>query len=146
MDHLDELDRQLLVLLQANAREATATLARRLAVARTTVVARIARLEKLGIIAGYGVRLGQPHEDRAIRAYCALQVEPKSGPAVVKRLGKFPEIETLSAVSGVWDYMALLRAETPERLDSVLDEIGAIEGVKQTTTAILLARKIDRRT
>jgi DNA-binding Lrp family transcriptional regulator len=41
--------------------------------------------------------------------------------------------------------MLLLRAESPERLDQVLDEIGAIEGVKQTTTAVMLARKIDRR-
>ena len=72
-------------------------------------------------------------------------MEPKVGPAVVKRLGRFPEIEELSAVSGIWDYMLLLRAESPERLDQVLDEIGAIEGVKQTTTAVMLARKIDRR-
>lgn len=145
MDSLDDLDRRLLTLLQANAREATATLARKLGVARTTIVARIARLEKTGVVAGYGVRLGQPHEEHAIRAFCALQVEPKAGPSVVKRLSKFSEIESLSAVSGVWDYMAQLKAETPERLDQVLDEIGAIEGVRQTTTAILLAKKLDRR-
>src|SRR3989344_3197869 len=42
---LDDTDRQLLSLLQANAREGTATLARKLGLARTTVVARIARLE-----------------------------------------------------------------------------------------------------
>ncbi len=145
MEILDDLDRQLLTLLQANAREATATLARKLGVARTTVVARIARLEKTGVIGGYGVRLGKPGEEKGLRAYCALQVEPKVGPAVVKRLGRVPEIEELSAVSGIWDYMLLLRADSPERLDQVLDEIGAIEGVKQTTTAVMLARKIDRR-
>ena len=41
----DDLDRRLILLLQANARESTATLARKLGVARTTVVARLARLE-----------------------------------------------------------------------------------------------------
>ena len=40
----DDLDRRLVLLLQANARESTATLARKLGVARTTVVARLARL------------------------------------------------------------------------------------------------------
>lgn len=145
MQDLDYIDRQLLSLLKANARSPTTTLAKQLGLARTTVLARIQRLEKSGVIAGYGVRLGQAENDRSLRAYCALFVEPKAGPQVVKRLERFPEIESLAAVSGVWDYMALLRAESPERLDKVLDEIGAIEGVKQTTTAVLLARKIDRR-
>ncbi|MGP4882487.1 hypothetical protein ACTXQV_64610, partial [Klebsiella pneumoniae] len=36
-----------------------AVLARKLNVARTTVVARIARLEANKVIVGYGVRLGQ---------------------------------------------------------------------------------------
>ena len=55
---LDDIDRQLLSLLQTNAREGTALLARKLGLARTTVVARIARLERSGVVAGYGVRLG----------------------------------------------------------------------------------------
>lgn len=145
MDQLDDIDRHLLSLLQANARDSSANLARKLGLARTTVVARIARLEKSGVIKSYSVRLRSEAQDSGLRAYCALSVEPKSGPAVIKRLGKLPEIEELSAVSGIWDYMALLHAGSAERLDQVLDEIGAIEGVKQTTTAILLARKIDRR-
>ena len=59
---LDDIDRKLLALLQADARESTAKLARKLNLARTTVVARIARLEKEGVIAGYGVRLGSKLE------------------------------------------------------------------------------------
>ena len=47
---LDDIDRKLLALLQADARESTAKLARKLNLARTTVVARIARLEKEGVI------------------------------------------------------------------------------------------------
>lgn len=57
LDQLDELDRNLVALLQANARESVANLARQLGVARTTVVARIERLERTGVIAGYSVRL-----------------------------------------------------------------------------------------
>ena len=54
MTDLDQTDRHLLSLLQANARDSAANLARKLGIARTTVVARIARLERLGVIAGYG--------------------------------------------------------------------------------------------
>ena len=46
----DTLDRNLIALLQANARESTANLARKLGVARTTVLARLARLERDGVV------------------------------------------------------------------------------------------------
>ena len=133
------------MLLQTNARMPASTLAKKLGVARTTIVARIARLEKTGVIKGYGLRLGQRPEAGGIRALCALQVEPKAGPSVVKRLAGIPEIEQLSAVSGVWDYMATIAVDHVEQLDRVLDSVGAINGIRQTTSAILLATKFDRR-
>lgn len=46
LDQLDDIDRNLIALLQMNARESVANLARQLGVARTTVIARIARLER----------------------------------------------------------------------------------------------------
>ena len=47
-------------------------------------------------------------------------------------------------MSGEFDYVAWLRADSPDRLNDLLDEIGALEGVDRTTTSIILARKIDR--
>src|SRR4051794_5478855 len=62
----DATDRRLLALLQANARESTATLARKLGIARTTVQERIARLQRNGTIAGYSVVLRRdPFENYA---------------------------------------------------------------------------------
>ena len=49
---LDEIDRQLIALLQINARESVATLARQLGIARTTVNSRLERLEKNKVISG----------------------------------------------------------------------------------------------
>lgn len=145
MAELDQTDRHLLALLQANARESAANLARALGVARTTVVARIARLEKIGVIAGYGVRLGRRMEDNSILAFCGLSVQPKASPAVVRALQRFPEIEELNSVSGPVDYMAVIRCDSHARLDKLLDEIGMLDGVNHTQTSIVLARKIDRR-
>ena len=142
---LDDLDRHLLSLLQANAREPAANLARKLRIARTTVVARIARLEREGIVSGYGVRLGQRLEQAAVRAFCGLSVDPKSGAAVIRALDRLPEVEEAWAVSGQFDYMVLLRCDTPEQLDVLLDRIGQIDGIHQTHTSIVLSRKIDRR-
>jgi DNA-binding Lrp family transcriptional regulator len=144
LDQLDDLDRSLVALLQENARESVANLARRLGVARTTVLARIARLERSQVIAGYGVRLGQDVLDASLQAWVGLIIAPKHGADLLKRLGKMPEVQLLCAVSGEYDYVAWLRAETPDRLNDLLDQIGTMPGVERTTTSIVLARKIDR--
>jgi DNA-binding Lrp family transcriptional regulator len=146
LDQLDELDRNVVALLQANARESVANLARRLGVARTTVLARIERLERTQVIAGYGVRLGQDVLDASINAYVGITLEPKHGADLHKRLAKMPEVQLLCAVSGEFDYVAWLRADSPDRLNELLDLIGMLEGVERTTTSIILARKIDRGT
>ncbi|SAL00505.1 Lrp/AsnC family transcriptional regulator [Caballeronia ptereochthonis] len=144
LDQLDDIDRNLVALLQMNARESVANLARQLGVARTTVIARIARLEKNNVIAGYGVRLGQDVLDASIQAYVGIKLMPKYGRDLQKRFARMPEIQLLCAVSGEFDYVAWLRADSPDRLNDLLDEIGALEGVERTTTSIILARKIDR--
>ena len=71
-------------------------------------------------------------------------MSPKSGRAVEQRLARMPELRQLSTVSGEFDFVALLRADSPLRLDALLDEIGGIDGVARTTTSIVLARRIDR--
>ncbi|MFC5605694.1 Lrp/AsnC family transcriptional regulator [Variovorax soli] len=142
---LDDLDRQLLALLQADARAPTAELARRLKVARTTVVARIARLEREGVVAGYGVRLGRRLEESAVRAFCGLSVQARSAGAVIKALERMPEVEGAWAVSGEFDYMVQLRCASPQELDALLDQLGQIDGVRQTQTSMVLSQKIDRR-
>ncbi len=106
LDQLDDLDRNLIALLQTNSRESVANLARQLGVARTTVIARIARLERTQVIAGYGVRLGQDVLDASIHAYVGIILAPRSGPDVQRRLGKMPEVQLLCAVSGEFDYVA----------------------------------------
>ena len=143
---LDVLDRQLIALLQADARQSTADLARKLAVARTTVLARLVSLERQGVIVGYTVRLGQDEGDRGVEAYVGISTEPKSARDVTQRLATLPELRQLCSVSGEFDYLALLRAESTARLDALLDEIGAIDGVRKTTTSVVLARRIDRTT
>lgn len=144
MKTLDDLDRALISLLQVNARESSANLARKLGVARTTVLARLARLEQQQVIAGYTVRLAQDVEGRSIQAYVGITVQPKSGKDVARHLSRMPEVQLLCTVSGEFDYVAWLRAETPERLDALLDEIGEVEGVIKTTTSVVLAKRIDR--
>jgi len=98
------------------------------------------------VIAGYSVRLGQDVLDASIYAYVGIILTPKFGKDVLRRLDRMPEVQLLCAVSGEYDYVAWLRADSPERLNDLLDQIGTLEGVERTTTSIILSRKIDRGT
>lgn len=140
----DQLDRDLLALLQANARASTADLARQLGTARTTVLARLSRLEREGVIAGYTVRLGQDVLDQGLQAFVGITVQPKAGRDVVRKLERMPEVRQLCAVSGEFDYVVLLRAESALRMNTLLDEMGNFDGVVKTTTSVALEWKIDR--
>jgi DNA-binding Lrp family transcriptional regulator len=73
-----------------------------------------------------------------------ITTEPKAARLVTARLATLPELRQLCSVSGEFDYLALLRADSPARLDALLDEIGAFEGVLKTTTSVVLARRIER--
>ncbi|EJT85666.1 AsnC family transcriptional regulator [Pseudomonas putida S11] len=130
---LDEIDRQLIALLQINARESVATLARQLGIARTTVNSRLERLEKNKVISGYGVRLGQRVMGGGLQAYVGIKVQPRSGKEVVRRLSAMGQVQQLCAVSGEFDYVAWLRTDSPEQLDQLLDQIGSVDGVEKTT-------------
>jgi DNA-binding Lrp family transcriptional regulator len=141
---MDDLDRRLTALLIHNARESVADLARQLGVARTTVVARMRRLERDGRILGYTARLGRGIGDATIQAYVGISVQPKAGRQVVRQLARMPEVRQLSAVSGEYDYLAFVAAETTARLDELLDVIGELDGVSRTATFVVLAQKLDR--
>jgi len=140
----DALDRELLALLQVNARESAANLARKLGTARTTVLSRLSRLERDGVIAGYTVRLAQDMLSQGLQAFVGLTVQPKAGRSIEDRLQRMPEVRQLCAVSGEFDYVLLLRAESAVRLNALLDDIRNLEGVVKTNTSVVLAWKIDR--
>ncbi|CAH2407197.1 Lrp/AsnC family transcriptional regulator [Mesorhizobium ventifaucium] len=141
---LSNAEQALLSLLRANARASTAELARRLGVSRTTVQSRIERLEQRGIITGYGVRLSPDYEQGLVRAHVLLTVTPKFADKVVRSLQALPPVRTLHSVSGNFDMIVIVDAPSIKDLDTLLDEIGAMDGVERTSSSIILSTRIDR--
>jgi DNA-binding Lrp family transcriptional regulator len=137
-------DAQLLALLQANAREPTASLARKLAVARSTVQERITRLEREGVIKGYTVRLSDEAESGRLRAIVMITADPKQAYRVAAELKRMPEVRSLSAVSGAYDMVATVEAHTTGKMDAALDRIGRSPGVARTVSSIILSEKFSR--
>ncbi|TIP84815.1 MAG: Lrp/AsnC family transcriptional regulator [Mesorhizobium sp.] len=141
---LSNAEQALLSLLRVNARASTAELARRLGVSRTTVQSRIERLEQRGIITGYGVRLSPDYEQGLVRAHVLLTVTPKLADKVVSSLQALPPVRTLHSVSGNFDMIVIVDAPSIKDLDTLLDEIGAMDGVERTSSSIILSTRIDR--
>lgn len=141
---MDDLDRNILAQLSADARMSVAVLARRLRVARSTVQARLERLETNGTITGYTLRLGEAGRTARIRATVLLGIAPRSQPAVLSRLKVLPQIERVHTTSGRVDLLIQLAAATTTELDETLDRIGAIDGVRSSESLIHLSTKLDR--
>lgn len=107
---MDDLDRGIIGLLSADARISVATLARRLKVARSTIQARLERLETGGIIAGYTLKLGEEARQGRLRASVLLTIEPRGQAAILSRLKAIAEVERVFTTSGRFDLLLQLSA------------------------------------
>jgi DNA-binding Lrp family transcriptional regulator len=141
---LTPADEALLSLLRENARTSTADIARRLQLSRTTVQSRIERLERLGVIAGYTVRVGDEFARERIRALIMVTVLPRQMPAVVEALRGMREVRSLQSVSGTWDLVAMAVVPTIGDMDALTDRIGVLPGVERTTSSLVLSTKFER--
>ncbi len=140
---IDDTDRALIALLAENARRPVADLARRLGLARTTVQARIERLETHGVIAGYTIRPGRGLAP-PLRATALVSAESRETPTLLARLKAMPEVEQVHTLSGRFDLMIRIAAPDTETLDAILDRIGDAPGVRSSESLIHLSTKLDR--
>lgn len=140
----DQLDRKILALLRDNARLPVASLAATLGVSRTTVRARMERMETNGTISGYGVRLGAPDDAERVRAIAMIEVEGHVTDKVARSLSGLPQVRALHSTNGRWDLVAEIECASLPEFDSVLNTIRRIEGISLTETNILLAARFRR--
>lgn len=136
------LDDRLLALLRLNARTSTADLARQLGVSRSTVQARLERLEREGAIAGYTLRAGGSLP--AVRAHVGIGIHAQEQAAVEAGLRRIGAVTSLFSVSGPHDFIALMTAPTTAAFDKALDDVRALPGVRETLSSIILSCKFER--
>ena len=141
---LDPTDRELIALLREDARAPTAVLARKLKLSRTTVQARMERLQRQRVIAGYTITVPDELEASLVRAHVLITLVPKQSAAIEHALRKIPEVRVLHSVSGPFDLIAVVAASSIGELDALIDRIGALDGVERTTSAIVLSTRIER--
>lgn len=111
---------------------------------RTSVQCRIERLEKEGVIVGYGVRLAPERELGAVRAHVMIKVGPKESRGVTAALRVIRQVRVLHSVSGDADLIVVAATGSVAEMDEVIDRIGALAGVERTNSSIILSTKFER--
>lgn len=137
---IDATDRELLALLASDSRASQRKLARQLHMSPPAVGERIARLERLGVIRGYTVRVDWTALgfETVVLAVTAGQGADQA--SILQALRRLPEVEEVVVVTGSMDMLARLRVRDHAHLRQVLlAEIWRIEGVQRTETFVGLA-------
>lgn len=144
MEELSVLDRKLVRLLSQNARTSVSDLAKMLGVSRLTVQNHMQQLERRGIIRGYTVTLSDEFVNSQVAAYMLIATDQKLLGPVVRALEKIEQIYSLSSISGEYDLIAELRAETTTSLDRAMDQVSQVQGVLRSHSSVLLSKKFER--
>lgn len=141
---LSQDDEKLLAVLRSNARTSVSDLARMLNLSRSTVQSRIARLEQTGVIKGYVVEYGDKFVSSLVSAHVSIKVRQKLTTKTNVELKQIPQISELYAISGEYDLIAVVQAQSTEQLSHLLDDIGNLDGVERTNSAVVLETKFKR--
>ena len=137
---IDDTDIQILRMLQANARETQADIARAVGLAPSAVLERLRKLESKGVIRGYSADVDPKAVQRGMLAFVAVRSEEAPGDDnVARELARCTDVLEVHHVAGDDCYLVKVRARDAEHLGALLrTRIGRIPGVRSTRTTIVL--------
>ena len=138
---IDEVGFQILKILQTKARIPNVEVARRVNMAPSAVLERIRKLESLGYIDGYEVRLNPKRFNRAMVAFIEVDLRsPAFRKPAAEALARIAAVQEVHFIAGPDRFLVKVRIADATELDRLLGEaITTIEGVAQTATHIVLA-------
>ncbi|MBP3034673.1 Lrp/AsnC family transcriptional regulator [Arthrobacter sp. zg-ZUI100] len=143
----DALDARIITLFSNEPRMSVLEASRTLKVARATVQARLDRMQRLGVISGWGPRVDPAALGYAVVAYCSLTISQDTGhAAVVQALEQIPEIQEVHTVSGESDLLARVAARSNSDLQRVIDSIVATRTIVRSSSVIVLNTHFEGRT
>lgn len=143
---VDDLDAKIVALFAAEPRIGVLEASRRLRVARGTVQARLDRLERNGVITGWGPDISPAALGYVVAAFVTLELRQGIGHDTVgAHLAKIPEVIEAYTITGSADMLARIVARTNADLQRVLDRVLSFDGIVRTTTVIALATQLPAR-
>ena len=130
---------ELLKLLEQNALESPANLAKMLGTTEAAVTEQIADYEKQGIIRGYQALINEDLLGLSrVEAVIEVKITPERQGGfdrIAERIGKFSEVRSMFLMSGTYDLLLFLRGETlHEAASFVSEKLATMDGVVSTAT------------
>jgi DNA-binding Lrp family transcriptional regulator len=142
---LDALDVAILAALRDSPRAGYLELSRSLRVSRATVQARLERLERDGIVCGYGPDVDLAEAGFPVLAFATLEIAQGRLDEVTAAMLAIPSVVEAYATTGPGDVHCRLAASSHEDLQRVLIEVSQIPGVARSTSVVALSRLVDYR-
>ncbi|MBV8734138.1 MAG: Lrp/AsnC family transcriptional regulator [Solirubrobacterales bacterium] len=142
---LDPVDRRIIALLREDAKRTFANIGSDVGLSSTAVKRRVDRLQRDGVIVGYGARIDATALGEGIEAlievYCAERVAPAD---VGRSLEGLDQVVSAFTVSGEADAVIRARVESIGDLEKFVERLRRDPNVVRTKTLIVLSTLIDR--
>lgn len=141
---MDAKDRQIVALLETDARLGYGDIGKAVGLAGSSVHDRVRKLEKAGIIKGYRAEVDLEAVGLPITAIVSLALRPSSPTDIPSKIAEFPQVESCYSVAGDNSYALMVKAPTTRDLEDLLDGLRAkLEVVTRST--IVLSTPFERR-
>jgi len=135
---IDAVDKAILEMLQDDAKIAFRRIARKVGVSEATVFIRVKKLLKKGVIRRFTALVSPERVGKNLTAFVLVNANPKNLQAVLDTLNDIDDVYEIYDVTGTYYAIAKIRVEDREKLAKIIDQIGLIEGVTSTETAVVL--------
>ena len=139
---MDHIDRQIIDMLQENARTPLKVIAERADLSSPAVSARIERLERAGIIMGYSARISEEKLGYPILAFINLEVQPRQKSEFYPFIEKIPNVVECSCVTGDYSMLIEVLFRTTLQLDHFVSEL---QRFGRTKTQIVFQTAVEHR-
>lgn len=138
---LDERDRQILALVQTDAKLPQAEIARRVGLSTAAVHERLKKLENAGIIRRYVALVDPQAVGASVTAYIEIFIEhPRYEAEFVVRALELDEVQECHHITGEFSLLLKVRVAGMEALrELLLQQLNVMKGVRQTRTIMVLS-------
>jgi Lrp/AsnC family leucine-responsive transcriptional regulator len=139
---MDARDRQILALLEADARRSNSDIARLTNLSAPTVAERIARLRDIGVIKGFTVKIDPTNVGLPVSAVIEFQPRSSYDPEAINAIVNNPAVRTCYRVTGSSLLVLVVRVPSSGALQAFLDPLLLLG---ETKTLVILVVDIEDR-
>ena len=133
---LDPVDLKIIELLRRDGRMPFVELGKRIGLSEAAVRRRVRMLQERGILRKFTIEVDEGFQ---VSAVIFLQFESSRLPGeIVEKIAKVPGVRTIYELTGRFDAIVIISASKISELNERIDRIRAIEGVRNTETAVVL--------